>query len=454
MNNVNEFLTLMKKEELHPLVRQSFAKYYEQIAKGATGLLGEQDIQPPQASNLVEYENLENQDSAYWKKLAVIKLNGGLGTSMGLTKAKSLLRVKEEHTFLDIISLQILALRKAENESIPLLFMNSFNTREDTLSYLEKYPSLAIDAIPLDFVQNKFPKIKQKDLSLLKSEAETQNWNPPGHGEIYLTMHITGILEQLLKAGYEYAFISNSDNLGALADPKILTLFAEQNIPFLMEVCRRTEMDKKGGHLAQTKEGQLLLREVAQCPDEEIDSFQDIAKYSYFNTNNIWINLIALKKILAENQGFMPLPLILNKKKVEDTPVYQVESAMGAAIATFEGSKAIVVPRSRFLPVKKTNDLLALWSDAFTLHPDFSISLVENRNSIPFIELDEHFHNISLLEAHFAEGIPSLKNCDSLIVKGDVYFGKEIVCEGKVEIAAKETAKISNIILKNQNLPL
>jgi len=417
-------------------------------------MLSEQKIEPPQAENLIDYEKLQAEDANYWEKVAVIKLNGGLGTSMGLTKAKSLLQVKGKYTFLDIISKQILSLRKSSGKAIPLLFMNSFNTREDTLEYLKQYPNLKIDNLPLDFVQNKFPKIKQSDLSPLENPDDKKNWNPPGHGEIYLTMKISGILEQLVQAGYQYAFISNSDNLGAKADLKILTHFAKENIPFMMEVCKRTEMDKKGGHLAQTKDGQLLLREVAQCPEDEIESFQNIDTYSFFNTNNLWINLPALQTYLNDNENLLPLPLILNKKKVEQEAVYQIESAMGAAIGIFEGSKAIVVPRSRFLPVKKTNDLLALWSDAFTLHDDFSLSLHSGRKKIPHIELDEHYSDIELLQSHFAAGIPSLKKCDSFQVKGDIYFGENVICEGEVEIESATKTKLENREIINRKLEL
>jgi UTP--glucose-1-phosphate uridylyltransferase len=444
----------MEGENLHPKVCQSFANYYQQIINGATGLLSERDIEPPKPENLIRYEELKNQQKKHWEKMVVIKLNGGLGTSMGLKKAKSLLKVKGDFTFLDIICQQILMMRKKQHQPIPLLFMNSFNTREDTLEYLAKYASLKINQLPLDFLQNKFPKIRQDNLAPLKSSNEHDNWNPPGHGEIYLAMQITGILQQLIDCGYEYAFISNSDNLGAVADLKILSHFAEMEIPFLMEVCHRTEMDKKGGHLAQTKSGQLILREVAQCPDSEINSFQDIEKYSYFNTNNLWVNLTALKESMQKNNDILPLPLILNKKAVDDVPVYQVESAMGAAIGIFEGSKALIVPRSRFLPVKKTNDLLALWSDAFDLNEDFSLTLHPSKKEIPIIDLDENFSDIELLQSHFSEGIPSLKNCDFFQVKGDIYFGENVTCESKVSLTSRQKTFLKDRTIKDEDLIL
>ena len=72
--------------------------------------------------------------------------------------------------------------------------------------------------------------------------------------------------------------------------------------------------DKKGGHLAS--EGASSSSEAAQCPDEDEDAFQDISKHRYFNTNNLWIDLEALKAIMTAHGGVVPLPMIKNKKTV------------------------------------------------------------------------------------------------------------------------------------------
>ena len=288
--NLENFIDKMQKENLDDIVLKSFSYYFQKVQKGETGELSEDSIRPPQSVNITKYEDLKDKSNKYLKDLVVIKLNGGLGTSMGLKKAKSLLKVKEEKSFLDIIAQQIIRLREKSGTKIPLMLMDSFNTRKDSLELLSKYEDLKIDDLPLDFLQNKYPKIVRSDLSPLHKENDKLNWNPPGHGEIYTAMKISGTLEKLLNNGYKYAFISNSDNLGAIVDKQILNYFANLEIPFLMEVCKRTEMDKKGGHLAETKEGQLILREVAQCPEEDIEEFQNINKYKYFNTNNFWIN--------------------------------------------------------------------------------------------------------------------------------------------------------------------
>lgn len=441
----------MKNEGLEDLIIQSFSNSYYKILEGATGKLTESEIEPPANKNLTNYHDLKPAENSQLEKLVVIKLNGGLGTSMGLKKAKTLLKIKGENNFLDVIAQQILHLRRESSKDIPLILMHSFNTQKDSLSYLEQYKDLAIPHIPLDFLQNKFPKIKLSDLSPLKNANDNLNWNPPGHGEIYTALAISGVLDKLISNGFEYAFISNSDNLGAVIDEKILAHFAEEKLPFMMEVCKRTEMDKKGGHLAQSKKGQLMLRETAQCPDDEVELFQDINRYSYFNTNNLWVNLKALKQRLYENRYLLPLTMILNIKDVDGEQVYQVESAMGAAISVFKNSRAIVVSRNRFAPVKKTNDMLAILSDAYELTAEFKLKLVSEYAKVPHIELNEEFYkNINDFEARFRGGIPSMIKCKSLIINADVNFRNNVKIVGDVKITKDRI--LENITLEDEEI--
>ncbi|KQC07560.1 MAG: hypothetical protein APR54_05975 [Candidatus Cloacimonas sp. SDB] len=443
-NHLAEFVAIMKKHKLNDIVIKNFSTQYEKVLAGETGIISESDIKPPQKNNLIYYKDINDTSDRNLNKLVVFKLNGGLGTSMGLSRAKSLLQVKDDKTFLDIIALQILQLLKNSGKHIPLMFMNSFNTRRDTLKKMSEYQELKVNGLPLDFIQNKFPKIQQEDMAPLNSANDENNWNPPGHGEIYLVLQTSGILDLLLEKGYEYAFISNSDNLGAVVDNKILNFIAEADIPFLMEVCERTEMDKKGGHLAETKDGQLLLREVAQCPASELESFQDINKYKYFNTNNLWINLNHLKAKLMQMDQVFSLPLILNKKEVEGRKVFQIETAMGAAISCFKNSKALIVNRGRFVPVKKTNDLLCLWSDTYKLSPEYHLILDNKHGVSPVVELDENYYkNIDQLEERVIE-IPSLKECKSLKIEGNVFLGKDVVFKNDVSIKTDKKILISN----------
>ncbi|OQY28046.1 MAG: UTP--glucose-1-phosphate uridylyltransferase, partial [Anaerolineaceae bacterium 4572_5.2] len=336
------FAKKMAKEKLPDIVIKTFAHYYRQLLEGQTGLIPESDIRPvdslPDAENFGE--NLATAGEAALSKTVLIKLNGGLGTSMGLEQAKSLLIVKDDLSFLDIIAQQ------AIRAGVPLVLMDSFATQADSLAALAKYPALH-NSIPLDFLQHKIPKINQSTLEPVEwARDPTREWCPPGHGDIYTALVTSGMLDTLLEAGYQYAFISNADNLGAVISPAILGYFAQNQIPFMMEAADRSEADKKGGHLAQLPNGQLILRESAQCPEEDINNFQDINRHKFFNTNNLWLNLRALKEKLTEKDNILGLTMIRNAKTVDprdpaSTPVYQLETAMGAAIAVFPQAQAI-----------------------------------------------------------------------------------------------------------------
>jgi UTP--glucose-1-phosphate uridylyltransferase len=454
-NNFEQFRKLMLMHDIDEIVINSFRYLYDKLAAGESGKLTKKEILKPAIDRLTAYTDLPNGNDAPWAKLAIIKLNGGLGTSMGLDKAKSLLKVRNQETFLDIIARQIISQRQQKDIDIPLLFMNSFNTSEDTLNYLAKYEQLKSPGLSLDFLQNKFPKVVNDSLTPLQDSDDKNNWNPPGHGEIYMVMKKTGVLDLLLEKGYKYIFISNSDNLGAIADARILQYMSKEKLPFIMEVCHRTEMDKKGGHLAQDKTGKLILRETAQCPEDEVTEFQDINYYQYFNTNNLWVNLEALDKKLRENNNFLQLTPIMNKKTVNGIDVIQLESAMGAAINVFEESRAVIVNRDRFVPVKKTNEFLAIRSDAYLLDENWQIKLKEGKHKAPQIQLDEKYYkSITDFEQRLNDHYPSLQNCEELSVEGDIYFGENVVITGKVKISAEKTCLLENCELKDENVKL
>ena len=445
---LNQFVRAMRAEGLSDMVIRTFSAYYEALQKGSSGQIPEDTIHPPSSEAVIPFEDLKAKGSAaLLRRIAVIKLNGGLGTGMGLSKAKSLLPVKGNMNFLDIITRHVLALRSESGYDIQLMFMNSFATNKDTLDYLNKYPDLARQDLPITFMPNQFPRILQADLSAFLPNDKDERWNPPGHGDIYTAISTSGILEKLIANGYRYAFVSNSDNLGATVDTCIAAYMEEHDIPFLMEVCERSEMDKKGGHLAQDTNGQLLLREIAQCPADDLKAFQDINKYRYFNTNNLWIDLKALEWHLITNEGLMLLPLIVNPKEVNGTKVYQLETAMGAAISSFAGARAVIVPRQRFSPVKKTDDLLSIWSDAYELNDQYQIRLKPGMSKPPYVELDPRYYgNIEQMQKRF-EAPPSLSGCKELKIQGDVSFGKDVVCDGRVNIKAHSPVKISNLLI-------
>ncbi|HNU97962.1 MAG TPA: UTP--glucose-1-phosphate uridylyltransferase [Candidatus Syntrophosphaera thermopropionivorans] len=449
---LNQFIRMMKAESIPESVIRTFCIYYNQLVKGERGIIPSSEINPPKEDNLLEYSDLNDyRKQSMLKQIVVIKLNGGLGTSMGLSAAKSLLPVKGNMNFLDIIVRQILLLRVTTGYDVTLMFMNSFHTDEDTKKYLQKYPDLEKQSLPVTFQQNKFPRIRQDNLKPYDNPDPKKRWNPPGHGDLYTTLYCTGLLDKMIDAGFRYIFVSNSDNLGATIDPAIPSYMAANDLHFVMEVCHRTEMDKKGGHLCEDKNGQLMLREIAQCPENELSEFQNIALYKYFNTNNLWIDLKALQWYLLTEDGTILLPLIVNPKVVDGTPIYQLETAMGAAISLFKNSRAVVVPRTRFSPVKKNNDLLAIWSDLYELNDQYHIVLKQGIEQVPTIELDERYYgNINQMMEHFKDGVPSLIRCKELKITGDISFGEDVICEGKVSLYADHPVYIKSKILTGE----
>jgi UTP--glucose-1-phosphate uridylyltransferase len=429
----------MRREGLPEIAVETFAYYERRLREGEQGMLTESELEP--LEELPDAADLPPGGADELDRVVVLKLNGGLGTSMGMTRAKSLLEVKDGHSFLDIIVRQVLHLREQTEARLPLLLMNSFATRDDSLAALDRYPELPVD-LPLDFVQGKVPKLLADGFDPVEWPSDPAlEWAPPGHGDVYTSLATSGVLGEMLDRGYEYLFLSNSDNLGAALEPRILGWFAAEGLPFLSEVTDRTEGDKKGGHLARRRGGGLVLRETAQTPDEDMEAFQDTSRHRFFNCNTIWLDLRALQQTLEERDGVLGLPMIVNRKTVDPTDssspeVIQLETAMGAAIDAFDGAGALRVPRSRFAPVKTTNDLLALRSDAYELADDWTVRLASARDGRPpLVELDsEHFKLLSDFEARFEEGPPSLVECERLTVEGDVSFGRGVTVRGSVTV--------------------
>ncbi len=426
---------------LPALAIRTFEHYYKALARGSTGLLPESQISPAaDVPRLVDLPADINTNDALGRTV-VIKLNGGLGTSMGLNQAKSLLPAREGVSFLELIARQILHLRASTGHAVPLLLMNSFNTEADSLALLAKLPELATGQgdVPLSFLQHRVPRLLEDSLMPVSwPEAPEREWCPPGHGDLYTALMTTGLLDRLLARGYRWAFVSNADNLGASLEPAILDLMARESIPFLMEVTRRTAADRKGGHVARDHNGQLILRESAQCPAEDQAAFQDIERHRYFNTNNLWLDLQALKDLMSARNGVLGLPLIKNRKHVvpddKTTPaVIQIETAMGAAISAFPGARILEVPRTRFAPVKTTSDLLVLWSDRYQVD---AAGLVQPTTQTPLtVDLDpEHYGSIDKFQARFPSGAPSLIEAHEFSVRGDVVFDEHITIRGKVHL--------------------
>ena len=418
----------------------ALSRRLRQLGEQQAGLLPSEVLEPvadlPRLDELPEPAPGQARDVL--DRLVVVKLDGGLGTSMGLSGPKSLLEVKPGASFLDVIATQVLALRERHGARLPLVLMNSAATRGPSLDALRRYDGLRVPGVPLDFLQGREPKIRADDLQPVQWPADPElEWCPPGHGDIYTALAASGTLDALLGAGLRYAFVSNSDNLGALADVRIAAWLAAEQVPFALEAVRGTLADRKGGHLARYQ-GRVVLRETAQVPDGDT-SFTDVGRWRWYNTNNIWIDLRALKDLQAADPAAPALPLIVNRETVDprdpaSTPVIQLESAMGAAIGSIPGARAVHVPRSRFAPVKTTDDLLVVRSDAYELTSDGRMRPSFDGPG-PVVTLDKDFYKLLPdFEQRFPAGAPSLRRCRRFEVEGDVTFGAGVMAVGDVRV--------------------
>ena len=288
------------------------------------------------SQDLIQYEDLSHVElNPTQAELTILKLNGGLGTSMGCTGPKSILPVRQQDTFLDIL------LEQAEQISAGFVLMNSFFTHDnlEMQQIIKNHPLVKVNQI----IQSKYPRILEKNHQWVASaypDCGKAGYYPPGHGDVYPCI-------QKANLSSEYIFISNCDNLDATYDPHIFSYLKKNpEIDFLMEMTPKTDKDVKGGTVFRDESG-LRLIEVAEVPANKMDLFLSA---ELFNTNNIWLKT---NSIPAE----LPLRVICNKKKLQGEPVIQLETAMGDAIRFFNNPKIMIVPRSRFSPVKKNTDL-------------------------------------------------------------------------------------------------
>jgi UTP--glucose-1-phosphate uridylyltransferase len=428
-----------------PVAIEVFAHYYRLVESGETGMVREDDIEPLDMPALADVEVSDEAAAEALGRTVVIKLNGGLGTSMGLDRAKTLLEVRDGLTFLDVIARQVLALRKRHGVRLPLLFMNSFRTRDDTLARLASYGDLEDAELPLDFLQNKEPKLLAEDLTPVSwPENPTLEWCPPGHGDLYTALRGTGLLDAMLEAGFTQVFVSNSDNLGAVPDPRVAGWFAGSGAPFAIEAVRRTPSDRKGGHFARRRDdGRIVLRETAQTAPEDKEALADLDRHRFTSTNNLWFDLAAMKAELDARDGILGLAMIRNEKTVDPSDasspeVIQIETAMGAAIEVFEEATTIEVGRDRFVPVKTTNDLLVLRSDCYRLDEDSVLDQVVEH--VPFVDLGPAYKLVAGFEQRFPDGVPSLAEATRLEVPGDWTFGADVRAVGEVVVGDADSS--------------
>ncbi|CDH56095.1 utp-glucose-1-phosphate uridylyltransferase [Lichtheimia corymbifera JMRC:FSU:9682] len=427
-----------------------FTRFLDERAKRCK--LDWDKIQSPSTEQIVRYQDIpECKASQDLQKLAVLKLNGGLGTTMGCVGPKSAIEVRDGMSFLDLSVRQVEYLNKTYGADVPFILMNSFNTDEETKRIVKKYERHSVTL--RTFNQSKYPRIKKESfLPVPRSpDSPIDEWYPPGHGDLYESLYQSGVLDELLASGKEYLFVSNVDNLGATVDLNILHYMVEEDTDFIMEVTDKTRADIKGGTLIDY-DGKIRLLEIAQVPDEHVEDFKSIKKFNIFNTNNIWINLRALKRLM--DQDNMDLEIIVNNKTTDSgQKVIQLETAVGAAIKHFGNARGVNVPRSRFLPVKSTSDLFLVTSDLYKLvHGQLTMNPQRMFHTVPLVKLGDEFKKVNNFLSRL-KTIPHILELDHLTVTGDVVFGSNVTLKGTVIIVANHGEHIdipSGAVLENK----
>ena len=421
-----------------------FRRYLNDKAKG-TAVSWDQ-IATPSPEQVVDYEKLPNSEAVgFLEKLAVIKLNGGLGTSMGCVGPKSVIEVRDGMSFLDLSVRQIEYLNRTYNVNVPFVLMNSFNTDEDTQNIIKKYEGHNIDI--LTFNQSRYPRVlKDSLLPVPKSfNSPISDWYPPGHGDVFESLYNSGILDLLIERGVEILFLSNADNLGAVVDLRILQHMVETDAEYIMELTNKTKADVKGGTIINYQNSVRLL-EIAQVPKEHVNEFKSIKKFKYFNTNNIWLNAKAIKRVVENNELEMEIipnnkTIPADKKGESDISIVQLETAVGAAIRHFKNAHGVNVPRKRFLPVKTCSDLMLVKSDLYSLKHGQLVLDADRFGPAPLIKLGNDFKKVSDFQKRIPS-IPRILELDHLTITGAVNLGRGVVMKGTVIIVATEGSTI------------
>eukprot|EP01102_Stenamoeba_stenopodia_P008629 TRINITY_DN2506_c0_g2_i1.p1 TRINITY_DN2506_c0_g2~~TRINITY_DN2506_c0_g2_i1.p1 ORF type:complete len:498 (+),score=130.22 TRINITY_DN2506_c0_g2_i1:156-1649(+) len=406
----------------------------------------------PDDKLFAQYESLPDcppeQIPVLLNKLVVIKLNGGLGTSlMGSSTAlpKSLIELQPDNTFLDVVVRQVEYLNNTFNVQVPLVLMNSFATDKATQKVLRKYENRNVKIYT--FVQTSYPRLFKDTLQPIAKGAtqrDSKDWAPAGSGDVFESFHRTGLLEKFLNEGKEYAFISNVENIGGSVGTRTFRLINEvfkSQHEFLIEVTERTPTDHLGGVLVQDCERSNRIRslELSQVPKEKLHLFKP-NKFRYWNTNSMWVSMGSLLTHIKQDQ--LKLSIISKHRNEDGRGSLQLEQPAGGAIQCFQRVEALVVPRHRFREVKTTADLFVLQSNLFKMEDNGLVTINPARgfNSVPVIKFgnDRFFATLSEYKKRFKGKVPNLIELDHLTASGDVVFGSDVTLKGTVIIVAND----------------
>jgi len=399
---------------------------------------------PPNHDFFDDYANFQEPSNTdikeFLDKVVVLKLNGGLGIRMGLKGPKSAIEVCPGITFLDLTVMHVEHMNTKYMCDIPLVLMNSFNTDEETKKIIHKYAHSKVKITT--FQQSKFPRFYKDTLNPVPkpgSPFDPKEWYPPGSGDVFPSLMACGMLDKFIKEGKEYIFISNVENLGAVLDMKILAHVFTTKPEFALEVTDRISTDVTGGFLVKHQD-KVHLMELSQVPADKVSHFTP-RNYRYWNTNNLWVSLSAIQRVVSENSLELDF-VVTNVASDSSRNQMLLETPAGMAIQNFASSRAIHVPRIRYRPVKSTSQLLLAQSNIFQFHKgEMIMNPKREPPTVPLIKLGEEFSTVAEYTRR-VKSIPDLVELEHLTVSGDVYFGSDIILKGTVIIVANHGERV------------
>lgn len=396
---------------------------------------------------VVPYDSLASisEDIAETKKLldklVVVKFNGALGTNMGFSGPKSAIEVKNNLTPLDLMVDQVESLNSKYGCNVPLLLMDTAETQDHVQKVLEKYSNSKVDIHSLSLSQQTHEK------SFEGHSRKDKLYPSSDHSVVFLSLMKSGTLDLLLVQGKEYALVVDSDNVAAVADPKIFNHLIQNQIEYCMEVAPVPSIDLRNS-LINLRPGKFQLVDITQNPTK-----QSGGKFKFINTRSMWVNLRAIKRLIDTDE--LKIENFSSSKEVNDDQIISRGTGADSAIQFFDHTIGINVAQSRYLPVNSTSDLLLLQSDLYTADEGILVQNPARDNPAnPSIELGPEFEKVNDFQSRF-KSIPSIINLDSLKVEGDVWFGAGITLKGKVSIVAKPGMKLEipdGIVLENKEI--
>ncbi|GAY66861.1 hypothetical protein CUMW_252200 [Citrus unshiu] len=396
---------------------------------------------------VVPYDSLASisEDIAETKmlldKLVVMKFNGALGTNMGFSGPKSAIEVKNNLTPLNLMVDQVESLNSKYGCNVPLLLMDTAETHDHVQKVLEKYSNSKVDIHSLSLSQQPHEK------SFEGHSRKDKLYPSSDHSVVFLSLMKSGTLDLLLVQGKEYALVVDSDNVAAVADPKIFNHLIQNQIEYCMEVAPVPSIDLRNS-LINLRPGKFQLVDITQNPTK-----QSGGKFKFINTRSMWVNLRAIKRLIDTDE--LKVENFSSSKEVNDDQIISQGTAADSAIQFFDHTIGINVAQSRYLPVNSTSDLLLLQSDLYTADEGILVQNPARDNPAnPSIELGPEFEKVNDFQSRF-KSIPSIINLDSLKVEGDVWFGAGITLKGKVSIVAKPGMKLEipdGIVLENKEI--